>query len=302
MSSQQRILVVGGTGMLGAPVARRLAKEGHLVKVLTRKNDVDPALFADIDNIQVVKGSVEDVASLQQAMQGCTGVHINLSGGPLERVGAHQVSQVASTMIPSTIQRITLISGVSTSPETATWYPGVKAKLDAEQAVKESGMNYSIFRCTMVMETLPRWQYLIGPQPTKFHWIAADDYASMVAKAFVTPAAANQTFYVYGPGPPLTLEEALNDYFLPIGCCDDSSSRTSIPQFPTWVMTIRSWLPGQERLRDETLPKFAWLAKISEGGDPQPAQDLLGAPTITIQQWCEDYVKRQQHKQETNTS
>jgi hypothetical protein len=171
----------------------------------------------------------------------------------------------------------------------------------------------SIFRCTMVLETLPHWQYLIGPQPTKWHWIAADDYAAMVAKAYVTPAAANQTFFVYGPGPPLTLEEALNDYFLPIGggggATDNdyysSSSRTSIPQFPTWFMTIRSWLPGNELLRDKTLPKFAWLAKISEGGDPQPAQDLLGAPTITIKQWCEDYYakrQQQQHKQETNTS
>jgi uncharacterized protein YbjT (DUF2867 family) len=288
-----KILVIGGTGMLGAPVARQLAADGHSVRVLSRDSERATALFRqdqdddddDDPKIEVVQGNVQDPESLEQAMKGCTGIHINLSGGELERIGASQVSFVAKTKMAATIKRITLISGISTCEENAKRFAKTSAKFAAEQAVRASGIEYTIFRCTMFMETLPNWKYLVGDQPTKWHWIAAKDYASMVSKAYVTPSASKKILYVCGPGPSLTLKEAVDQCYIPI--CDPE--RESISTYPEWIMSIIAWLPGNESLQTTTIPKFAWLAQVSELGDPREANDLLGAPSTTVTKWCEDY-------------
>eukprot|EP00548_Thalassiothrix_antarctica_P012121 CAMPEP_0194162486 /NCGR_PEP_ID=MMETSP0152-20130528/79520_1 /TAXON_ID=1049557 /ORGANISM="Thalassiothrix antarctica, Strain L6-D1" /LENGTH=218 /DNA_ID=CAMNT_0038872383 /DNA_START=347 /DNA_END=1003 /DNA_ORIENTATION=+ len=212
-------------------------------------------------------------------MSGCHGIHINLSGGDMEERGTQAVCSAAKE-IPS-IERITLISGISTCEEN-TWYPGTRGKLQAEKAIQSSGIEYTIFRCTMFMETLPKWEYIIGDQPTKWHWIAAIDYAAMVSKAFAMPTAANKLLFICGPGPAKTLKEALDNVYIPT--CEPD--RKSIPEFSVWYMTLLSWIPGNDKIRNKIIPKFHWLSKISELGDPKEANKLLGSPKISLEQWC----------------
>lgn len=292
---QQRILVVGATGMLGEPVARRLAADGHLVRAMGRTLDRVQTQFVNEKNIEAVQGSVEDIESLKRVLKGSTGVHINLSGGTMERVGAQNICRVLADGAAPSVKRVTIISGVSTCEENASLYPGTKAKLDAENAIKACGVEYTIFRCTMFMETLPKWKYLVGEQPTQWHWIAAQDYARMVSKSFTTPAAVNTILFIYGPGPPMTLAEALDKVYLPI----ITGHESNVPKFPVWWMKIRSWLQGDDHLRFKELPKFHWLAQITELGDPREANDLLGPPRIHVEDWCLAY--KQECKQEQGT-
>ena len=68
------------------------------------------------------------------------------------------------------------------------------------------GVPYTIFRATFFMETLPRFvrrtrASLLGNQPHPWRWVAADDYARMVAAAYTTPAAANKLLTILGPEP-----------------------------------------------------------------------------------------------------
>jgi uncharacterized protein YbjT (DUF2867 family) len=143
--------------MLGEHVARRLASDGHNVRVMSRSRERAVACFGEQDdeNFEVVEGDVKDAGLLRQAMEGCTGVHLNLSGGAdwdLERRGAQVASCVAAEM--GMIKRLTVISDASTCKKN-DWLPGTKAKLEAEQAIHKSGVPFTIFRCTMFMELLP---------------------------------------------------------------------------------------------------------------------------------------------------
>lgn len=66
-----------------------------------------------------------------------------------------------------------------------------------------SGVPYTIFRATWFMETLPlfvrgRAATIIGRQPHRLHWLAADDYARMVARSYRTPEAPGRALYLYG--------------------------------------------------------------------------------------------------------
>ena len=62
----QSILVVGGTGMLGEPVARQLCAAGHHVRIFTRSAEKAAARFGA--DYEIVAGDVEDRAALASAL------------------------------------------------------------------------------------------------------------------------------------------------------------------------------------------------------------------------------------------
>ncbi|HEX6678111.1 MAG TPA: NAD(P)H-binding protein, partial [Actinomycetes bacterium] len=70
------ILVLGATGGVGEPVARRLLEEGFAVRLLARDLDRARARFGS--GYQYRLGEVGDRAALDQALRGCRGVHVSL--------------------------------------------------------------------------------------------------------------------------------------------------------------------------------------------------------------------------------
>ena len=71
----ETILVVGGTGRLGRPVAEQLRVDGYRVRILTRDAEAAAERFGE--GFEIVSGNTTDTESLESAMSGCAGVHIN---------------------------------------------------------------------------------------------------------------------------------------------------------------------------------------------------------------------------------
>lgn len=72
MSSQPRILVVGGTGAQGGSVARHLLAEGrYRVRCMTRRLDSVAAITLADAGAEVVEGDLADAESLDAALAGC---------------------------------------------------------------------------------------------------------------------------------------------------------------------------------------------------------------------------------------
>ena len=71
-----RILVIGGTGLIGAPVARRLLVEGQPVRLLVR--DIERARAQLGGEFEYVQGSVTDSSAVDRAVRGVDGVHVSL--------------------------------------------------------------------------------------------------------------------------------------------------------------------------------------------------------------------------------
>lgn len=280
----QKILVIGGTGKLGEPVARQLRADGYTVRVFTRNLAQARATFGA--EYEIVVGDVEDVRSLQTAMQGCFGVHINLDGHgdfDLERRGVENIARVAKQ---TQVERITYLSGASVVAEN-TWFAGTRAKLQAETALRESGVPYTIFKATFFMESLPRYVQgkrasVIGKQPSPWHWVAANDYARMVSKAYATPAAANKQFYIYGPDA-YTMRQALEKY------CALAQPGVAVGDLPLWMAGLIARTSGAKELRAQ-LPFFEYTGRIHETGDCREANQILGAPTTTLEQWAQSQM------------
>ena len=272
--------------MLGEPVARRLSADGHHVRIFTRSLDKARARFGA--EHEIAAGNVDDRPSLDAALAGCHAVHINLDGGldpDLERRGTENVVAAAAK---AGIQRVTYLSGTSVTKENC-WYAGTKAKFEAEAAVRASGVPYTIFQATFFMETLPRFvrgtrASILGSQPHPWHWVAADDYARMVSKAYATPEAANKTLHVFGPQP-WTMRQALQTY------CTIARPDAKVGAIPFWMASLIAGLSRDKEL-EAVLPFFRYSEKVAEAGDPAEANALLGAPTTTLEQWCKAQAAR----------
>jgi len=281
------VLVIGGTGMLGEPVARRLRADGCQVRIFTRHPDKARPKFGA--EYEVVGGDVEDQSSLDAASRGCQAVHINLEGGldpDLERRGAQNVVRAASK---AGLQRVTYLSGTSVT-QANCWYAGTKAKFEAEAAVRASGVPYTIFQATFFMETLPKFvrrtrASILGRQPHPWRWVAAEDYARMVSTAYETPTAANKTLHVFGPQP-WTMKQALQTY------CRMAQPGAKVGAVPFWMAALIASLSHDKEL-EAVLPFFRYCEKVAEEGDPAEANALLGAPMTTLEQWCKRQVGRQ---------
>jgi uncharacterized protein YbjT (DUF2867 family) len=282
---ERTIMVIGGTGMLGEPVARRLQADGYRVRVLTRSPDKARARFGI--EFEVVAGDVEDVASLGRALDDCHGVHINLPGfPPLEVNGTANVARCAAR---AGVARLTYLSGASAAtrrPENAG-FPLTRAKLEAEAAIRAAGVPCTIFQPTWFMESLRRfvrggWAGVIGRAPLPYHWVAAADYARMVSRAYDTPAAANKAFPIFGPEA-YTMREAMTRY------CAIAHPRLRVWTVPFWLAWMIAVLGRQTELR-AVLPILRYCEKIGEEEDPAEANALLGAPTTTLEEWSRQQV------------
>jgi uncharacterized protein YbjT (DUF2867 family) len=280
---ERTILIIGGTGMLGEPVARRLQADGYRVRVLTRSPDKARARFGP--SFDVVAGDVEDLASLDRALDGCHGVHINLPGfPPLEVNGTANVARCAAR---AGVARLTYLSGASVAtrrPANAS-FPLTRAKLEAEAAIRAAGVPYTNFQPTWFMESLRHfvrggWAGVIGRAPLPYHWVAAADYARMVSRAYDTPAAANREFPVFGPEA-YTMREALTKFYA------IAYPNVRVRTVPFWLARTIAILGRHAELR-AALPILRYCEKIGEEEDPSEANALLGAPTTTLEEWSRE--------------
>jgi len=276
------ILVIGATGLLGEPVAIHLKENGYIVRLMVR--DIEKAAKRFGDGFEIVKGNINDVESLEKALDSCFGVHINLSG-EIEQLGVENVLQVAPKL---KLQRITYISGTSVAEEN-TWFPLIKRKFLAEKAIRGSGVPYSIFCPTWFMEILPKYirgsrAFVFGKQPNPYHFIAADDYARMVAASYGVEEAINKRFIIHGPEG-ILFHEAVKRY-----CNVFHPEIKKVSTMPYWLAAIIASIRGSKEMKFAS-DFMAAFEKIGEKGDPSEANNLLGAPKIKLEDWLKKRIE-----------
>ena len=284
--NKQTILVVGGTGMLGQQVARQLLRDGFEVRLLAR--DVKRARTLLGADFGYFAGDVDDSGAIERALEGCAGVHVSLRGGSdpeeLDRVEYRGTARVAELAARHDVSRLTYLSGMLVAEDAEI--PGDRAKYRAEQAIHRSGVPYTIFKPTYFMETLPRHvqgrlAIVLRRQPHPLHLVAASDFARMVSWSFKTPEAANRHFFVHGPEG-ITIPDALRIY------CSLLEPGKRIVSMPLWFMSAVDALLMRAQLRG-TIQLMRVMQRVGQRGDPSEANEVLGAPTTTLRQWCEQH-------------
>jgi uncharacterized protein YbjT (DUF2867 family) len=275
---QKRILVIGGTGLVGTPIVRTLAERGWDVRVLTLDAQPD-AKFGP--GVELVTGDAKSEQTLSLAMTDRQVVLISVSNILDPYLDLDVTRAVVKVARDLELDRIGLISGASVDEE-RRWFPLTDAKFQAEQLLKASGMPWVVIRLTWPMESLARFARgkrasTMGRQPAVIHPVAGADVGRMVTRALEVDEALGHTFTIHGPQA-YTMKQWLTEYRALTG------SPTRVRSTPFWMLSIIATLTRNRQLA-AAIDLMKYFERLPEYGDPTEANRILGAPTLTLEQW-----------------
>ena len=272
------ILILGGTGMLGQPVARSLKEAGYQVRIMTRglqkaQKEFDPS-------IEVVTGDAMDFGCLEDVLDGCYGVHISLPT-EVEQQVAEIVSNLASR---HGVERISYISGATVAEENR-WFPMINRKFLAEKAIREAGVPSTILCPTWVMEGLSLFinqgrAAVFGKQPCHYHWVAADDIARMISHSYVLGETMSKRYIVHGPEA-ICIQEALRRY-----CAVFHPEIKDVSSMPFFLVKLLAIITGNQVLKGAG-EMMSYFEKVGEWRNIPEINEALGVPMMTLDMWLQ---------------
>ena len=270
----KRILVLGATGFVGAPVARQLHTDGFTVRALVR----DPRRLPG-DNFETVVGTFEDEATLKAALAGCDAVHISVPW-QFERRVVEDVVTILSRQGRKHV-RISYISGATVLPENSG-HPLCDEKLRAEEILVQSGIAYTILKPNWFMDALALFvrdgrATVFGRQRQPYHFLALADYACAVSRAHQMEAAANQRIVLHGPEA-LLISDALQRY------CDAFHPGLKVTTLPIWIGKALVAMMRSAEMKQfiDMMAYFEKSPKVSELCETGP---IPAAPLTTLDDW-----------------
>lgn len=191
--SGKTILVTGATGKQGGAALRHLREKGFSVTALTRDPNKPEARALVGHGTEVVRGDLNDAASIGRAMEGVDGVYSVQSHRDGVEAEIRQGMHVADAAKRARISHLVYSSVAAADRNTGI--PFFESKYRIEQHIRTSGLHYTIFRPVFFMENWlgMRTQIEEGvlslplPPEKKLQQIAVDDIGAFVALAFTRP-------------------------------------------------------------------------------------------------------------------
>jgi NADH dehydrogenase len=209
------VLLTGGTGFIGPHVSHALRAQDVPLRALVRKPARATRLTAW--GVELATGDVTDPESLRAACEGVdTVVHLVaiIRGRPhdFDRVMAQGTRNVVAAAQEAGVHRFVLASALGLDERSKEAVPYFAAKWQMEKAVRESGLEYVIFRPSFVFGrdggVLPTFVRLaryapltpiIGSGTQRLQPIWVEDLAEYYALGVSEPTATNRTFELGGP-------------------------------------------------------------------------------------------------------
>lgn len=165
------VLVTGAAGVMGHRLVRGLAQTGWRVRALVLPNDPLRARVDPLDKavVQVVQGDVQDVVSLQAAMEGVhtvfhlAAVILSPDPGVFERVNRQGTENVTRAAGAAGVQHLVYVSSASVTYPRLTKY--AESKLAGEAIVKsETRVAHTIVRPTLVYDETGGQEFVLYRQ------------------------------------------------------------------------------------------------------------------------------------------
>lgn len=202
-------LVTGATGKQGGATVRHLLKACAKVRALTRKPDGSRAEALRKLGVEVVKGDLNEISSLEPAVKGVYGVFAvtNYFESGTRKKEVQQNKNLTDLAKKHGVQHYVYASIGRCDDNTGV--PHFITKYESEKYVKASGLPYTILRAVYFMDNLipeeksapVHWAYLpstLGDKHT-LQLIATDDIGWFAANALMHPEQyLNRTLDIAG--------------------------------------------------------------------------------------------------------
>lgn len=280
------VLITGASGFVGRAVTGEVVRAGHSVRALVRRpppEDDGPVVW--------VPGSILAPEALREAARGCEAV-IHLVGiigevgdQTFERVHHEGTLRVLEACQSAGVGRWIQMSALGTRPGAASRYH--RTKWAAEEAVRGSGLRWTIFRPSVIygpgdgfvnlFERMSRWSPVlpvIGRGTARLQPVPVESVAQAFARSLDADTTIGKTYDLCGTDR-LTLAEILATILKVTG-----RGRLRVP-VPRAVAQVQARL--LEAIFPALLGRAAPLSRdqlrmLDEDnlGDPAPAQRDLG--------------------------
>lgn len=291
LTRRMKVLVTGGTGFVGREVLRQLRAQDHTVRILVRYTHSIRAreISAEFDAV-LCGGDVGDPEALAEALGGVeavvhlVGIISELGPNTFERVHAQGTATLVRAAAAARAKRFVHLSALGTRADAVARYH--RSKWAGEEAVRASGLNWTIFRPSVIygredrfintFARLSRWSPVVpvlGTGQVRLQPISVNAVAESIAKALTEPRSIGNTYDLCGDEP-LRLLEIL-DIIL-----DVTRRRRLKLRLPLWlgrafaVFFEALWPPflglAPPLTRDQLL-----MLEEDNVGDPLPAKELF---------------------------
>lgn len=198
---EQPVLVFGATGQQGGSVTKALLKSGWRVRALVRNLHSDKALALQSYGVELVKGDLNDLQTIREAMNRAYGVFsVQPSSGQGAMYGVSDDDevrygiQIADIAVESGVHHL-VYSSADAIRDTPTGMGHFDSKARIEKHVRALPINTTIIRPAAFMEMLlmpgfgldeGRFNFFMQPEQS-MQLLALEDLGIIVAAVFSEP-------------------------------------------------------------------------------------------------------------------
>jgi uncharacterized protein YbjT (DUF2867 family) len=293
------IFITGGTGFVGSAIVPALA--GHSLRLLVR--DPTRAGVLASSDIDIVQGDVTAPDSLGSAIRGCdTVIHLvaiieETGGATFDQVIHQGTVNVVNAARAADAKRIIDMSALGASDRPGFDY--MQAKWRAEEAVKSSGLAWTIVRPSVIFgpgdgfinalagvvrgfPVIP----VVGDGQTRFQPVSVKDVADAFAAIVDDPSTVEQTFELGGPDQ-LTYEQMLD---VIAGKLGKKKRKVHVPvSVMKTVVTVSGPLP--KSIKPPVTKEQLKMLALDNTSTQSTTERLIGRPPLALRNGI-DYIVR----------
>ena len=286
-----RILITGGAGVVGRALCRELIKRGVCARVITLPGD---SLASELPpEVEVRYGDITDYSSVCQAFESVdavchlAAVLLSTDESVFDKVNACGTENVIRACNEFHVKRLLYVSSISVTYPILTPYG--KSKLRGESLVRESNLEWTIVRPTLVIGEnggiefnifagyvcrFPVY-FLPGGGGALKRPVRSVDLVSGIASAVLSRVSLGKTYALAGPKVMTMREMAYRILKL-------RNKRHLMLPLPWWISrklaVLKNWIGGSRVSAEQALAGFLYdaapdieNAKIDLNYNPQDA-------------------------------
>ncbi len=211
-----KIFLTGSTGFVGKRILQDLLENKYQVRCLARKGSEQK--IAHYKNVDVVHGDITDAGSLEGKLEGCDAV-VNLvgiirefrgKGITFEKLHYEGTANLVRASRSQRVMRFIQMSALGARPDGKTQYQQTKYR--AEECVRTSGLDYTIFRPSIIfgpedkfvnlfanMLRTQQFVPVVGNGRYQMQPVSVENVSTGFVKSIERKDAIGKTFDVGGP-------------------------------------------------------------------------------------------------------